>query len=231
MTASPILRAVLFDLDGTLVDSEAQTDLAIEEVMAAHGHEGVVLPPYETRGRSWHDIATTLSARHAPTATVARLVSELEEVWAAGIDSVPPIPGAPEAIRAATRHLRVAIVSSSPRFVIDRFAERLGVGDVVPGDARIGADQITRFKPDPEGFLLAAQRFGASPHECVVFEDSRAGLEAARQAGMFSVAVLYRCAEPEACRELATTTCRDYLALSPTFWQDLAHKGPHILED
>ncbi|MBI4511752.1 MAG: HAD family phosphatase [Deltaproteobacteria bacterium] len=224
------IQAVLFDLDGTLVDSELQTDQAIAEVMEHHGRPGVTLPPNETRGRSWPDIAAALLREHRLAVPPEQVAAELVEAWASGIDQIEPIPGAVRAVSEAAMAMKVAVVSSSPRNVIDRFLDRLGVSGEVPATARIGADEIRRHKPHPEGFLLAAERFQVMPQECVVFEDSRAGLEAARSAGMWSVAVLCRCAEPELCRSLATRALWDYEALPAGFWQDLASKGARVLE-
>lgn len=75
-------KALLFDLDGTLQDSEEQTDQAIEIVMRRHGAPGVKLPPFETRGRSWRDVAHTLIAMH-PTCKLSalQLEDELLEDW------------------------------------------------------------------------------------------------------------------------------------------------------
>jgi HAD superfamily hydrolase (TIGR01509 family) len=221
--------AALFDLDGTLVDTEDQTDEAIEQVMARHGHRGVRLPPVETRGRSWEDIATALKARHDPTLEARRLIAELEQVWAEATSNAKPIPGAAEAVRQAAQAMRVAVVSSSPRVLVSRLLGQLGVSDVVSDEARIGSDSVRRHKPDPEGFLLAATRLGVPATQCTVFEDSRSGLLAARAAGMPSLLVLHRCAEPELCRPLATGAFPHYLALPAGFWSRLAESGAAAL--
>jgi beta-phosphoglucomutase-like phosphatase (HAD superfamily) len=120
------------------------------------------------------------------------------------------------------------VVSSSPRTLIDRLLRQLGVLDVI--GVRIGADDVHRPKPDPEGFLRAAERLGVAPAECVVFEDSSAGLAAARAAGMASVLILTRCDEPERCRALATTAIVDYTAIASDGWGRLCAAGPRALE-
>lgn len=142
---------------------------------------------------------------------------------AQGLDRIEPIPGARSGLTEAAKHLRVGVVSSSPRALVDRVLQGLGVDALVRPEARVGADQVTRPKPNPEGFLLAAERLGVSPQECVVFEDSRAGLLAARSAGMASMLVLCRCDEQVLCRTLATGACQDYERLPPDFWVRLAH--------
>ena len=214
---------MLFDLDGTLADSELLTDRAIRDVMKRHGHPGVRLPPRQTRGRTWDDIAAVLRKDFALAASRRALAAELAARWADGIDSVKPIPGARGAVARAARHVRIGVVSSSPAALVERLLARILGGRqldrVVPPAARISADDVTRGKPHPEGYLLAARRLGVKPAECLVFEDSRAGLEAARAAGMRSAVVLHRCAEPTVCKRLASLSFRDYRALPAGFFR------------
>jgi mannitol-1-/sugar-/sorbitol-6-phosphatase len=223
MTAADPVRAVLFDLDGTLIDSEPQTDEAIGAVMARHGFADFSLPHAETRGRTWNDVVDTIRARTGVDVAAPLLVAELLEYWNAVTTDAKPVPGAPEAVRAAAaRGLKLAVVSSSPRAVIDTFVERLGLSDYIDSRARIGGDMIRRPKPDPEGFLRAARVLGAEPAEALVFEDSRAGLMAAKAAGMRSVFVTCCASDVAGNLPLATATCTDYRALPPGFWDELA---------
>lgn len=216
------VQAVLFDLDGTLVDTETQTDQAVSVVAARYGVAGFSLPPEDTRGRTWTHIAGAIRTLTGIDAPAGVLVEELLSYWNVASEQAEPLPGAADAIRsAAAAGLRVAIVSSSPRQVIDRFVERLDVGACIGPDARIGGDCVSRGKPDPEGFLLAARTLGADAAATLVFEDSRAGLLAARAAGMRSIFVT-RCATDIAANtELATARCADYERLPPGFWPEL----------
>ena len=224
-----MIRACLFDLDGTLVDSEVLTDRAIAEELAASGIHGAALPPAQTRGRTWQDIAAALAVRYG--AAGDHLEARLEARWIALSGSgITPIPGAPEALAAACRTLALAVVSSSPRRVIDAFLLLLGADAHVASAARVGAGEPARAKPAPDGFLMAARRLGVSPAECLVFEDSRAGLEAARDAGMARIAVLHACAEPDICRRLADRAVADYRALPAGFWDALARDGVRALD-
>jgi sugar-phosphatase len=218
------IQAALFDLDGTLMDSEPLTDLAIAEAMASRGFPGVLLPPEHTRGHTWQDIVGTL-ARGYPGLATAGLEAELAERWIAASEGIAPIPGSPDAVRAAAAHLRLAVVSSSPRAVIDAFLERLGVADLVAPSARIGSEDVVHGKPAPDAFLLAARRLGVAPDRCVVFEDASAGLTAARAAGMATVLVLHACAEPDRCRALADRAIADFRGLDAEHWQRLAERG------
>lgn len=223
MTTARPVRALLFDLDGTLVDSETQTDEAISLVTARHGVAGFALPHTETRGRTWAHVADTIRARTGIRLEARKLAAELLECWNEATADVKPVPGSPAALHAAAAcGLKLGVVSSSPRSVIDSFLRRLGVSDCVDPQARIGADAIRNGKPDPEGFLLGARRLGVDPADTLVFEDSQAGLLAARAAGMRSVFITCCASDVAANAALATASTTDYRALPPGFWAGLA---------
>jgi HAD superfamily hydrolase (TIGR01509 family) len=223
MTGVIPARAVLFDLDGTLVDSEIHTDQAIGAVTARHGIADFTLPHADTRGRTWAHVADTIRARTSIDRSAAELADELLALWIELAADVTPIPGAPEALRsAAAAGLKLGVVSSSPRAVIDSFLDRLGVADCVDRRARIGGDDVRNGKPDPECFLLAARTLAVEPAGTIVFEDSQAGLLAARAAGMRSVFVSCCASDIAATAALATASCVDYRTLPPRFWPELA---------
>ncbi|MGH8264420.1 MAG: HAD family hydrolase [Steroidobacterales bacterium] len=218
---SPV-RAVLFDLDGTLVDSEMYTDQAVSLVVEQFGLRNFVLPTSETRGRTWAYVAHAIRARTKITASVEELAAGMLAFWTKAAANVNPVPGAPQAVRAAAdRQLKLGVVSSSPRFLIDSFIEKLGVGDCIPAGARIGGDMVRNTKPDPEGYLLAARSLDVDPGETLVFEDSRAGLLAAQGAGMRSIFITCCATDIAENTRLATAVCTDFLKLPPRFWDDL----------
>jgi sugar-phosphatase len=219
--ATPI-QAVLFDLDGTLVDSEIHTDTAIRVVAERHGVAGFGLPHTETRGRTWEHVAEVMRARTGVVTGAATLAKELLDYWTDIAADVKPVPGSPEAIREASQYLALAVVSSSPKSVIDTFLGKLGIADSIAPAARIGGDAVARSKPDPEGFLKGARALGARPSASLVFEDSQAGLLAARAAGMRSMFITCCAADVPGNTPLATATCTDYRSLPPRFWARIA---------
>jgi len=217
------VRAVLFDLDGTLVDSEIHTDRAIAAVTARHGIADFTLPHTETHGRTWAHVADTIRARTKIDSPASELADELLALWNDLTTDVKPVPGAPDALRAAAAcGLKLGVVSSSPRSVIDSFVDKLGVADCIDSRARVGGDAVGKGKPDPEGFLRAARALGVDPADALVFEDSQAGLLAARAAGMRSVFITCCAADIPGNTALATATTVDYRALPLQFWNELA---------
>jgi HAD superfamily hydrolase (TIGR01509 family) len=222
---TPMVSALLFDLDGTLIDTEEQTDDSIARVVAAHGVPGFSLPASETHGRTWNHIANIIIERTGLAVPPPQLIDELQSAWNLATDRARFVPGAAEALRAAARaQLALSVVSSSPRLVINRFLDRLGVADLIGNDARIGGDDVTRGKPEPQGYIEAASRLGIAADQCLVFEDSLAGLQAAQAAGMRSMYVTCCAGEDPNLVALATARCTDYQALPATFWSDL-HAG------
>ncbi len=224
------MRAALFDLDGTLVDSEVHTDTAIRVIADATALPDFALPHTETRGRTWAHIADVMRARTGIAADAAALADELLACWTDIAADVTPVPGAPEAMRDAARRLKLGVVSSSPRSVIDAFLDKLGIADCVDPRARIGGDMVRRSKPDPDGFLLGARALGVAPADCLVFEDSHAGLDGgARRRHALDVHHLLRRRHPgqharsrrppardyRACRRTSGTTSRTAASTSP----------------
>jgi sugar-phosphatase len=216
------VRALLFDLDGTLVDAETQTDEAVEAIVARHGIEGFTLPATETHGRTWTHVADVIRARTGIGEPADLLATELLAYWNAATIEAKPLPGAADALRAAAaRKLKLGVVSSSPRAVIDRFLAKLGAEDLVEHRARIGGDDVRNGKPDPEGFLMAVRALEVDPGEALVFEDSRAGLLAARAAGMRSMFVTCCADDIAGNAALATASFTHYGTLPPSFWDQL----------
>ena len=222
MTNFGRVRALLFDLDGTLVDAETQTDEAVEAIVARHGIEGFTLPATETHGRTWTHVADVIRARTGIGSPADLLAAELLAYWNAATIEAKPLPGAAAALRAAAaRKLKLGVVSSSPRAVIDRFLAKLGAEDLVEHRARIGGDDVRNGKPDPEGFLMAVRALEVDPGEALVFEDSRAGLLAARAAGMRSMFVTCCADDIAGNAALATASFTHYGTLPPSFWDQL----------
>ncbi|MEV0637315.1 HAD family hydrolase [Streptomyces sp. NPDC050619] len=175
-------QALLFDNDGTLVSSLASVDRCWTQWAVEYGITVEEFARVELHGRPAAEIAADL----LPAGIVPEAVARIEQLEVDDVpnDGVHLLPGT-RAFLDALPADRWAVVTSATR----RLAEaRLDAVGILP-KTLIAADDITRGKPDPEPYLLAARRLGVDPARCVVFEDAPAGLQAGRAAGMTTVAL------------------------------------------
>ena len=182
------MRAVLWDLDGVLVDSAPFHFQAWRELFTSLGREFSEADFRHTFGLRNDTILGDLLG-DLPPAEVERLAARKEELFRrAARGNIAALPGALALLRLLReRGLRLALVSSTPHANIELVLRSLGVETAF--DVIVGEEDVTRGKPDPEGFLLAAERLGVPPGECVVIEDAPAGVEAAKRGGMRCVGV------------------------------------------
>ena len=182
------MRAVLWDLDGVLVDSAPFHFQAWRELLASLGREFGEADFRRTFGLRNDAILGDLLG-DLPPAEVERLAARKEELFRqAARGSIAALPGALALLRLLReRDVKLALVSSTPHANIGLVLRSLGVEAAF--DAIVGEEDVTRGKPNPEGFLVAAERLGVPPAECVVIEDAPAGVEAAKRAGMRCVGV------------------------------------------
>ncbi|MFE9441640.1 HAD family hydrolase [Streptomyces sp. NPDC006602] len=175
-------QALLFDNDGTLVSSLASVDRCWTQWAVEYGITVEEFARVELHGRPAAEIAADLLPAHLVPEAVARIEKlEVEDVPNGGVKLLPGTRAFLDALPAD----RWAVVTSATR----RLAEaRLDAVGILP-KTLIAADDITRGKPDPEPYLLAARELGVDPAHCVVFEDAPAGLQAGRAAGMTTVAL------------------------------------------
>ncbi|MEU5463772.1 HAD family hydrolase [Streptomyces althioticus] len=175
-------RALLFDNDGTLVSSLDSVNRCWTRWAVEYGLTAEDFARIELHGRPAAEIAADLLPAHVVPQAVARIEDlEVEDVADGGVSL---LPGTREFLTGLPAE-RWAVVTSATR----RLAEaRLGAVGILP-KTLVAADDITRGKPDPEPYLLAARTLGVDPADCVVFEDAPAGLQAGRAAGMTTVAL------------------------------------------
>jgi mannitol-1-/sugar-/sorbitol-6-phosphatase len=174
------VSAVLFDLDGVLVESREATERVWLDWARANG-----IGDDELRS-AMHGVRSVevVSALRPELDSVAESEA-IERRQAEDVAGLRAIPGAAEALR-ALREERVAVVTSATR---DLAAARLGAVGIELPAVVVYAGDVSRGKPDPEGYLTAASRLGVDPAEALVVEDSPPGIEAGRAAGAATVAV------------------------------------------
>ncbi|MFF6838869.1 HAD-IA family hydrolase [Streptomyces tanashiensis] len=176
-------RALLLDMDGTLVNSDAVVErcwrrwadrqgLDADEVLkVVHGRQGFAT------------MAVLLPDRPMTENHADNRVMLAEET--ADLEGVVPVPGAP-AFMTAIENLPHALVTSADEALAQA---RMGAAALRMPELRVTAESVGASKPDPEGFLKGAAALGFDPADCVVFEDSEAGIQAGRAAGMRVVGV------------------------------------------
>lgn len=183
MDKTVILRCkgILFDMDGTLVDSSAVIERAWKWWSARHSIDLAQIMAVQ-QGRPNRDVLTEV-APHLDIEAEAALFLKFEED---DIEDVVAIPGANAAVQAAQAG-RWGVVTSANRSLAE--VRLRATGFPIP-DVFVSADEIHRGKPDPECYLLGAEGLGLHPSDCVVFEDAMAGVRAGQAAGMRVVGVM-----------------------------------------
>jgi beta-phosphoglucomutase len=187
----------IWDMDGTLVDTAELHFRAWEEVCREQGRPFSRADFAATFGQRNPEIIRALFGDRFDDEHIAELGDRKEEKYrAAARRGVAPLPGVVALLEGLRRAgFRQAIGSSAPRANLDLILGLLGVASSF--DAVVSSEDTQRGKPDPQVFLVAAERLGVPPGRCVVFEDAVAGVQAARAAGMKCVAVRFVGHHPE----------------------------------
>jgi sugar-phosphatase len=213
MTAEPeylfegrTFAAILFDLDGTLVDSTAMVNQAW--TAWAHAYSISDAGPWIRHGvPAPATVQAVIDAGLLDAGERANAIARIDriEIEAARDGKIPVLPGAREAL-AAIPPTRAAIVTSCS---VPLAQARLHAAGLNATEVMVTADQLERGKPDPQGYLRAAETLGFDPADCLVVEDAPAGVAAGRAAGATVLAVV-------------TTTAPADLADAQTIMGDLA---------
>jgi beta-phosphoglucomutase len=185
------VQALIWDVDGTLIDTAEQHYQAWVEFARELGKPFTRQNFTDTFGRRNPEIIRELFDPTADEVLVAEWGERKEQLYrakaAAGIDLLPGV----RALLESARDLGIpqAVGSSAPRANLDLLLKVTGTADFF--QAIVSMEDTQRGKPDPQVFLIAAQRLGVAPKGCVVLEDAVAGVQAAKAAGMLCVAVTF----------------------------------------
>jgi HAD superfamily hydrolase (TIGR01509 family) len=179
--------AYLFDCDGTIVDSMPLHYVAWRKALGEWNCEFAEELFYAWGGRPTAEIISTLNEKHGLKMPVENVALRKEEFYFELLPELKVVPEVLEHIEAQHGRIPFAVVSGSARDSVTASLERLKLLDRF--DTLVCAGEYEKSKPDPEAFLLAASRLGVAPENCLVFEDTERGIQAATAAGMASVKV------------------------------------------
>jgi HAD superfamily hydrolase (TIGR01509 family) len=192
-----VIEAVVFDLDGVLVDSEEIWDRAREQLARERGgrwHDQAQRDMMGMSSTEWsrymHDV---IGLEEPPEEINREVVRRLTELYR---QELPVIPGAKQAVERLAAQWPLGLASSSNRELIDLVLELLGVRQLF--QATVSSEEVARGKPAPDVYLEAARRLGVDPAHTAAVEDSRNGILAAKAAGMRVIAIPNRRYPPAA---------------------------------
>lgn len=208
MPNAPFFSAVLFDMDGTLVDTEPMWLASEIDLMNQFGYEwtekdqaNCLGGPLDRVGRYMFDLAGEI---HSPEFFTDTLISMMEARLRSGAQLMD---GAPE-LMALCEDLQVpmALVSASPRVLVDAVLDNLSGHNF---GISISSDDVARVKPDPEGYVKAAAFLNVSTDKCLILEDSLTGITAAQASGGVVIAIPHLVAISEGDRMRVVASVRE----------------------
>ncbi len=192
-----MIEAVVFDLDGVLIDSEQLWNEVREELSRERGgrwHERAQADMMGMSSPEWsrymHDV---IGLAESPEEINAEVVRRLEARYR---ERLPLLPGARDAVERLAEHWPLGLASSSNREVIDFVLEQAQFAQFFR--TTVSSEEVERGKPAPDVYLEAARRLGVPPARCLAVEDSRNGIRSAHAAGMRVVAIPNRHYPPDA---------------------------------
>ena len=209
------IAAVVFDLDGVLVDSEAVWDEVrrrFTEENGGHWHSGAQRDMMGMSSVEWSRyVRDRLGVQMEPEQISEAVANAVAEVYR---EQLPLLPGALESVRALAADWPLGLASSSNSHVIDLVLELAGIADDF--QATVSSEEVRTGKPAPDVYLEAAKRLGVAPSACAAIEDSTNGLRSARAAAMAVIAVPNRDFPPDPdALELADVVLDSLTELTP----------------
>lgn len=174
--------ALIFDCDGTLTDSMPVHFLCWQKTMRCHGIEFAEERFYALGGMPSDKIVELLAAEAGLALDCTVVAGQKEQAFLDTLHLLEPIAPVVDIARINRGKRKMAVASGGFRHVIEKQLRQVGIHDWF--DTLVTAEDTPRHKPEPDVFLEAARRLEASPAECLVYEDSDLGIEAARRAGM-----------------------------------------------
>ena len=181
-------KAYLFDCDGTIADSMPLHYVAWKKALGEYGCEFPEDLFYSWGGMPTVQIVETLGAQQGIAMNAEEVAHRKELLYYELLPQLQAVPEVLEQIQLSYGRIPFAVVSGGNRQSVTNSLTTLGLLDKF--DTLVCSEDYTKPKPDAEPFLVAAQRLGVAPEDCLVFEDTAMGIQSATAAGMASVKVL-----------------------------------------
>jgi HAD superfamily hydrolase (TIGR01509 family) len=183
------IQALIFDMDGLLVDSETLAANAVVDFVSLHGHTLTDAVGAKLLGRRLPDAVAILKEEYQLPDEIETLLVSYDDLRLNALrGNLKPMPGAAEAVAFAREAgLKLALATSGSRHHVDLSLGETGLTGLF--DAEVTGMEVEHGKPAPDLFLRAAELLGVDPANCVVLEDSPPGIAAASAAGMRSIAI------------------------------------------
>lgn len=188
-SSDTFIRAVIFDMDGLMIDSEPVHFTAFADTLSEYGVTYLESTHIdENVGISDLDTAKKIVHQHTLQLTPTQLVAAKQHAYSKLLTHVIPKQGLFELLHELrSMHIKIAIASSSMLEEIRTVIQALSIAPQI--DAYVSAEQVAKGKPAPDVFLLAAKKLNIQPQNCLVLEDAENGVRAAKAAGMVCFAI------------------------------------------
>ena len=189
MKATPRLEAVLFDMDGVIIDSEPLWSDAEKQLLARRNLPYSPSLKTAMMGRDARGAVGCLIEHYSLTESLGKLIEERNQLIAELFkEHLKAIPGALDLVRSViAAGILTGLVSSSPKPLVELALEKLVTTGLF--DLTLSGDQVVRGKPAPDIYITAAEKLGVKPEYCLVIEDAPHGVAAAKDAGMCCLAI------------------------------------------
>ena len=180
-------KAIIWDMDGVLVESEAMHVQSEKALLKEYGVDISIIDPTEFMGMKLSQYFEEVGKKAGVELPIKELIEKHSQTLRGYYSGkFPIVPHAPEVLRALSKRFPMALATSTRRRLADLYLARIGVTDYFK--VVIGGDEVENAKPDPEIFLKAAAELGVDPQETIVIEDSTHGIHAGKAAGATVIA-------------------------------------------
>ncbi|MBT5016252.1 HAD family phosphatase [Candidatus Peregrinibacteria bacterium] len=182
-----MIKAIIWDMDGVLVESEAMHVQAEAELLKEYGLDLTKVDSTKFMGMKLSEYFGAIGKEFGIELPVKEIIKKHSETLRGYYSGkFPIVPHAPEVLRELSKKFPMALATSTRRRLAELYLERLGVTDCF--QAIVGGDDVPHAKPDPGIFLLAAEKLGVDPRDTIVIEDSTHGIHAGKAAGATVIA-------------------------------------------